>query len=234
MAKKEDKKKYITRREFVKYGAKVGAGALIGGGIGNLVGKRYKKASETIEDIKKPVKEVQDFYDESRDKVRKFFGMEKYEPKVKKEKEPEKEPEKISRRGFFSRIFNRYPIETSTSIGTAAGGLTAASRGRKDYVHAKKERETKERLERIEGKLDELLQKDGGLEKTVESESSDNINKMLLTWGLGGWIFSILFSAFKLTGGAISRSYLGKSAYIIPAIFIISLIMVFIGLRKKK
>jgi len=229
-----------------------------------MIEPTVEKTKEQIEDFKrdldKGVEKYDDFKESSKkfkNRVREFFGLEE---KVENEKntnkkdsmedyifEPQNEDyqdkkETISRRGFlqkYFRLFHNHPEATSTTTGAFIGGTRNAIRGYTTYKRRKERTKDKATIQRMEEKIDELIEqlkknKEGGLEDTINSGDEGPLGKTLIIVGLAGFFISVIFGSIKLTGNLISNGGISTGTYSSLGLFVLSLILIFRGLKSKK
>lgn len=237
------KNKY-SRREAIKYGAKIGVGAALWGTVGNLVGQAYDLT----------VRPVADKVEKTYERVRRFNPFRRGEP------------EGVTRRGFLRSLLGQaheHPVATGTTIGAVYGGGKYALSGLSKYLtnnqiaRLKDENaDYKERIHLLEeykgyleedmkkrdAKVDQLqeelvnvrgiigqLNKTNKLEKVVEEPEPP---KTLLIVGLAGLLVSIIISSVSLTGNSILNMNSQLANVLGASVFVISLILVLLG-RKN-
>lgn len=162
--RKKPQKKY-TRREFLKYTGRVGAGVVIGGAIGNLIGRGYDylikppieavyDMQEKVEDLKEDIIEKpKNYIREKYEDFKRFIGTEtekeqtqrnqqrQEQKQAQKEKEIKEEKEKLSRRGFFRKMFahfHKHPVVDATIAGATYGGLKTLIKKYPKYLTKKR------------------------------------------------------------------------------------------------
>jgi len=192
-------KKY-SRREFLKYLGKVGAGVAIGGTIGNLIGRGYKhlikppidavyEIKETVENtVEKPKEYVKDKYHD----IKKFLGLEtEQEQQVKKKSQEQKrKEEEISRRSFFRRFlaeFHEHPTRQGTIIGASYGGIKSLIAKYPKYLSKKKvaklmdeNLDLKEKIKILEQGYQDVSKRIGELGEKYDIYEKKNLEKASL------------------------------------------------------
>jgi len=185
--------------------------------------KVEKSKNPAVKKVVKPVKRVEDWRGRT---WRKVFGRtdedtadfrEEYEIETAQDRENKKNPEyvkkrqerrqrqeeeRMSRRGFFERVFNYFhknPIKIGAGVGAAYGAGKTAIKGAGTYRTNKKIARLKDDVEDLK---QELRKKGKGLEATVEAKVVDEnkTSKAFLTLGIIGIIVSIILSSIHLTG----------------------------------
>ncbi|MCX6750878.1 MAG: hypothetical protein NTZ83_05450 [Candidatus Pacearchaeota archaeon] len=183
MEEKKEPRKY-QRREFIKAGAKVGAGAALGGLIGYLPGRAYKEGKDAYrENVKPYVEKGKEIIDKTISPA--IEGLEETKERLgnwwdkyvrKKQEEPEienkaKEPKKISRRGFFSKylpLFHEHPVATGTVTGAALGGLAESVKIYPKYRQKKNIANLKDKINNLEETSEEKDKEIAGLKYKIE------------------------------------------------------------------
>jgi tetrahydromethanopterin S-methyltransferase subunit B len=260
---RKPKKKY-TRRETIKYGAKVGIGAALWGTVGNILGRGYgagrdfyrSEVKPTLDKAEKAIDKVEELADDAN---RTFNPW--YEPKPKEKSLPEQQ--KLTRRGFLKSLAlqaHENPVAAGTLVGATygAGKYTLANisnyltkrqiaklkdenadyRERLDIldqyrIGAEKDLKGKtERIERLEKSIDELregIKRQGKLEEKTGGE----LEEIFLALGISGLLISVGFGSKLVTGKIISGIESNQLFPLTVAVFIISLLLLFLGIKKK-
>mgnify|MGYP001575589832 FL=1 len=262
-----NKKKY-TRREAIKYGAKVGLGAAIWGTAGNLLGRGYEAGRNFYrEEIKPTLDKVEkgtDKIEEWGDDLNKTFNpWYKSKPEEKKKEKPE-----LTRRSFLKTLAlqaHEHPVAAGAIVGATYGagkyaisGLGKYLTNRQIAVLKDENADYRERLNVLEkyrvesekdlrgkgdriaeleigiGKLREEIRKKGKLEeKAGGGEARGKSEEIFLALGISGLLVSTAFASSIITGNVVSSI---QDNHIIPLtaiIFILSLLFVFFGIRKR-
>ncbi len=266
---RKPKKKY-TRREAIKYGAKIGFGAALWGTAGNLLGRGYEygrdfyrnEVKPTLDTVKKGVDKVGEWGD---DLNRTFNPW--YEPK----KEVKKEPEKVTRRRFLKSLAwqaHEHPVAAGTAVGTTYGAVKHALTGLSRYltksqiaklkdkntdyeerIHILEEyqagleqsmKEKDVKVDKLQAELEEVkeimkrLKKPSGLEeKASEGSTTEESKEVFLALGISGLFVSIMLGSVSITGNVLLDAT-GRNALLLSIVlFFISLLVVFIGIRKR-
>lgn len=154
-----NKNKKYTRREAIKYGAKVGFGAALWGTVGNLLGRGYEAGRDFY---RSDVKPVLDKVEKSTNKIGEFADdvNRTFNPWYQPKPEEEKEQPKSTRRGFLKSLAwkaHEHPKTVGTIVGATYGAgkysLTGLSKYLTNRQIAKLKDENidyKERLEVLE------------------------------------------------------------------------------------
>ncbi|MFA5953543.1 MAG: hypothetical protein WC812_03045 [Candidatus Pacearchaeota archaeon] len=276
------KKKY-TRREAIKYGAKISAGALIYGAIGNVLGRGYRffrdiyrDADEKVENLKEDVarkkRDMDEFYEENvkpeKDNLKEKFkktkiGKKLYNTKEELEETPfgekihskkdklkenyknwdekildeNEEPDKISRRTFLGRLFhayNEHPVGVATSAGIVYGGSKHAIKNLNKYRRNRREAIQREKIKNLEEELENFKEDYKNSSKDLENSVDSEYSNILIIVGLAGFLISLIIGSLKLTGNVISNSSFHFDSYLSIFLLVLSLILIMIGLKKKR
>lgn len=250
-----------TRREILKYGARVGTSSAFYGTIGGVAGRLYREARDFIySGLNKvgnklveiddktdslpnynPVKIAKGVEDARTSFWRKALGISKEEQaenrkalRIKHPKSyqpPEKKEEKpISRRGFFSkaiRLFDEYPTASAAIAGATYGAGKSSIEGYSNYKTKKQLAQQRGKIEYLESEVEKLKQ------NRLEKKLNDNDKSpLMIFFGIIG--IGITFALFSkiLTGNAVSVP--GSTGLNLSAIgiFLISIILILIGLKK--
>jgi hypothetical protein len=185
MEEKKQPRKY-QRREFIKAGAKVGAGTALGGGLGYLTGKTYKAGRDFYREDIKPIGDAINPTMEKLGETKERLGdwWDKY---VKGKQEEPKEPEKTSRRRFLSKyfhIFNEHPVGTGTVTGVALGGLVSSLKLYPQYIQKKNIAKLKDEHIDYEERI-KILEE---YKKELEKASTEKDKKIM---GLEGEVYQL-------------------------------------------
>ena len=262
-----NKKKY-TRREAIKYGAKVGLGAAIWGTVGNLFGRGYRYGRDFYREEIKPTldkaEKALDKVEELADDANRTFNP-WYEPKPKEKSQPEQQ--RLTRRGFLKSLAwqaHENPVAAGTLVGATYGAgkyalanisnyltkrqiarLKDESTGYKERIHILEEyrngleqsmKEKDAKFERLEAELEEVkkimkrLKKPSGLEERASEESKE----IFLVFGISGLLISIGLGSVIITGNTISGIANNHIFSITAVVFVLSLIFIFSGIKRKK
>ncbi len=259
---RKPKRKY-TRREAIKYGAKVGIGAALWGTVGNLLGRGYEagrnfyreEIKPTLDKAEKGVDKVEEWKD---DLNRTFNPW--YEPKPKEKKE---QPE-LTRRGFLKSLAwqaHEHPVAAGTLVGVTYGAGKYALTNISNYltkrqiailkdenahygerlkvleeyrVNAERDLGGKDKqianLERSINELRREIKRQGKLEEKTGGESEE----IFLALGISGLLISVGFGSKLVTGRVILGIESNQLFPLTVAIFIISLLLLFLGIKSKR
>src|SRR3989344_4784684 len=220
----------LSRREFIKYGAKVGFWAGIYGTFGGAIGRAYQGIIDSLNFTGQKLAELDDKFEER--KTGRVVGRKEedqaewrgdhgiYTEKDRKEgyKVPDDQPQ-ATRRGFFRALLDyasRNPVKSGAAIGAAYGGGKAAIKGYggykqgKRYVGLKEENEgLREDVDALKIKIDELKKgKHEGLEDKVEETPGKKQGKQLglFVGGIVLLVFSFIYLTSNITGFAVNNS----------------------------
>ena len=256
-------KKYTRRKALSKgwYLTKIAGGGILGGVVGNVVGRIYQTERDAVRNIinysEDKREKVEKFYDKQKSSAKNVYEFlrekvqgENYQPPKKTRRLPEKNPQqRTTRRGFLSKLalgIHEHPIPSLTIIGTTYGAGKMTLRGYENY--RRKMWELEDKLEKAEDRneiiklrkeIEELKQlieqnysQQSKLEKKADQNDEPHFNQTLLTSGGVGLVVSMILISIRMTGYSISKTISNNP--IIPAIiFIVSLILILIGLKRK-
>ena len=194
----------LSRREFIKYGAKVGFWAGIYGTFGGAIGRAYQGIIDSLNFTGQKLAELDDKFEESKTGrvVKKpqefrsniygrFFGRTEedqaewrgdhgiYTEKDRKEgyKVPDDQPQ-ATRRGFFRALLDytsRNPVKSGAAIGAAYGGGKAVIKGYGGYKQGKRYVGLKEENAGLREDVDELKIKIDELKKGKHEGLEDKV-----------------------------------------------------------
>lgn len=255
-------KKNYTRREAIKYGAKIGLGAGIWGAIGNFSGRVY---DHTVKPVADRVEETYEGLHNLRESLNRLNPF--------RRNTPTPAPKPVSRRGFLSSLLGKAhqnPITAGTIIGAtygtgkyALGGLSRYLTKREIAILKDENAGYRERLEVLEAykagikedlkakddRLDYLegeLKKVNGIERQIKhskleetvSEGEGQVSKegkdMLLSLGVVGFLISIGLSSLTLTGNVVINTNNTQLFTGCLALFIVSLSLVLFGIEDRQ
>ena len=170
-----NKKKY-TRREAIKYGAKVGLGAAIWGTVGNLFGRGYRYGRDFYREEIKPTldkaEKALDKVEELADDANRTFNP-WYEPKPKEKSQPEQQ--RLTRRGFLKSLAwqaHENPVAAGTLVGATYGAGKYALANISNYLTKRQIARLKDESTGYKERIHILEEYRNGLEQSMKEKDA--------------------------------------------------------------
>ena len=166
-----NKKKY-TRREAIKYGAKVSLGAALWGTIGNLLGRGYETGRDfyrsdvkpALDKVERGTSKIEEWGDDINRTLNPW-----YEPK-EKEEQP-----KLTRRGFLKSLAwqaHEHPVAAGTLVGATYGVGKYALTNISKYLTKREIARLKDENIDYKGRIHILEEYRNGLEQSMKEKDA--------------------------------------------------------------
>jgi len=234
--------KKISRRKFLSkagYATKVVGAGTAYGILGNIIGRVYETERDALRNIERRYEEAAENLN-PKTWYNKLLGK----PTQRKRK-VEIEPE--TRRGFIKNalhLYHEHPIPAFTSTGVAYGAGKSAVKGYEAYrnrldklqdelAHAQHEKQIVDlthEIRDLKRLIVERFPQQSKLERGVNEEAGNE----LMALGFAGILISFILISINITGNVSNLNNSFDKPVIGILIFIISLITISIGTKKKK